>query len=38
MQLTTSTRSRRPALGDVDGAADDWTVLPPRGTALGGVA
>jgi hypothetical protein len=20
----------------IDGVADDWTVLPPRGTALGG--
>jgi hypothetical protein len=36
MQLTTTTRLRHPVPADIDGVADDWTVLPPRGIAFGG--
>jgi hypothetical protein len=38
MQITRSTFTygRAPVRGDLYGVADDWAVLPPRGTALGG--
>jgi hypothetical protein len=38
MPLTTTTRRARcaPVPDAIDGVADDWTVLPPRGTAPGG--
>jgi hypothetical protein len=40
MQPTTITRTARcaPVPDVIDGVADDWTVLPPRGTAFGGTA